>query len=53
MKPDVRVLMFSGIRNVPESGRVHVDAFLEKGQHPTVMLAKIRELLTEPVEPVA
>lgn len=49
MKPDVRILMFSGVRNLPEDARVHVDAFLEKGQHPTVVLAKIDELLTDPV----
>lgn len=53
MKPDVRVLMFSGVRAVPESARAHVDAFLEKGQHPTAVLAKIDELLTDPVERLA
>jgi CheY-like chemotaxis protein len=53
MKPHVRVLMFSGIRDVPESARAHVDAFLEKGQHPTVVLAKIDELITDRVEQTA
>ncbi|HET7441055.1 MAG TPA: response regulator [Terriglobales bacterium] len=53
MKPDVRVLMFSGVRAVPESARAHVDAFLEKGQNPTAVLAKIDELLTDPVERLA
>lgn len=53
MKPDVRVLMFSGVPNIPESARVHVDAFLEKGQHPTVVLSKIDELLADDVEQAA
>jgi DNA-binding response OmpR family regulator len=45
MKPDVRILMFSGVPDVPENARLHVDAFLQKGQSPTVVLDKIRELL--------
>ena len=45
IKPDVRILMFSGVPHVPESARDHVDAFLQKGQSPTVVLEKIRELL--------
>jgi len=53
IKPDVRILMFSGVRAVPESARAHVDAFLEKGQHPTVVLAKIDELLGDRAEQVA
>src|ERR1700720_1396533 len=35
IKPDVRILMFSGVRDVPEDARLHVDAFLQKGQPPT------------------
>jgi CheY-like chemotaxis protein len=50
MKPDVRILMFSGVTGVPQSARLHVDAFLEKGQHPTVVLAKIDELLADRAE---
>ena len=46
IKPDVRILMFSGVPNVPDNARLHVDAFLQKGQAPTVVLEKIRELLT-------
>lgn len=53
MKPSVRVLMFSGVPNLPESARSHTDAFLEKGQHPTVVLAKIDELLSEQAEGAA
>jgi DNA-binding response OmpR family regulator len=45
IKRDVRILMFSGVPNVPENARLHVDAFLQKGQSPTVVLEKIRELL--------
>lgn len=45
IKPDVRILMFSGVPHVPENARQHVDAFLQKGQSPVVILDKIRELL--------
>jgi DNA-binding response OmpR family regulator len=45
IKPDVRILMFSGVPHVPENARQHVDAFLQKGHSPTVVLDKIRELL--------
>jgi CheY-like chemotaxis protein len=45
IKPDVRILMFSGMPEVPEKARLQVDAFLQKGQSPTVVLDKIRELL--------
>ena len=45
IKPDVRILMFSGVPHVPENAMQHVDAFLQKGQSPTVVLDKIRELL--------
>src|SRR5207248_7141872 len=48
IKPDVRILMFSGVARVPEHARLHVDAFLQKGLAPTVVLDKIRELLTLP-----
>ena len=45
IKPDVRILMFSGVPHVPKSAQQHVDAFLQKGVSPTVVLGKIRELL--------
>jgi CheY-like chemotaxis protein len=45
IKPDVRILMFSGVPEVPESARLNVDAFLQKGQSPIVVLDKIQELL--------
>jgi CheY-like chemotaxis protein len=45
IKPDVRILMFSGVSDVPENARLHIDAFLQKGQSPTVVLDKIHELL--------
>jgi two-component system sensor histidine kinase/response regulator len=46
IKPDVRILMFSGVPYVPEKARLHVDAFLQKGLSPNIVLDKIRELLT-------
>jgi hypothetical protein len=45
IKPNVRILMFSGVPHVPDDARLHVDALLQKGQSPTVVLDKIRELL--------
>jgi response regulator RpfG family c-di-GMP phosphodiesterase len=48
IKPNVRILMFSGVPDVPENALLHVDAFLQKGQPPTVVLEKIRELLNSP-----
>ena len=45
IKPDVRILMFSGVPHVPKNAQQHVDAFLQKGVSPTVVLDKIRELL--------
>ena len=45
IKPDVQILMFSGVPHVPENARRNVDAFLQKGQSPAVILDKIRELL--------
>ena len=45
IKPDVRISMFSGVPHVPKNAQQHVDAFLQKGVSPTVVLDKIRELL--------
>lgn len=45
IKPDTRILMFSGISDVPENARRNVDAFLQKGETPAVVLNKIRQLL--------
>lgn len=45
IKPDVRILMFSGVATLPQNARLHVDAFLQKGESPMVVLQKIRELL--------
>jgi DNA-binding NarL/FixJ family response regulator len=45
IKPEVRILMFSGVPHVPEKARLHVDAFLQKGETPSVVLDKIRDLL--------
>jgi CheY-like chemotaxis protein len=48
IKPDTRILMFSGIADVPENARRNVDAFLQKGETPAVVLNKIRQLLDMP-----
>ena len=45
IKPQVRIVMFSGVSEVPPEARAHVDAFLQKGQPPSVVLQKIEELL--------
>jgi hypothetical protein len=37
--------MFSGLPDVPEIARLHVGAFLQKGQPHLLVLDKIRELL--------
>lgn len=47
IKPQVRIVMFSGVSEVPENARVHVDAFLQKGQPPSVVLQTIEELLAD------
>lgn len=45
IKPEVRILMFSGVADVPEGARKFVDGFVRKGQEPAVVLEKIRGLL--------
>lgn len=45
IKPQVRIVMFSGVSEVPPEARANVDAFLQKGQPPSVVLQKIEELL--------
>ena len=45
IKPEVRILMLSGVAHVPENARLHIDAFLQKGLSPTLIVDKIRELL--------
>jgi response regulator RpfG family c-di-GMP phosphodiesterase len=45
MKPEVRILMLSGVAHVPENARLHIDAFLQKGLSPTLIVDKIRELI--------
>ena len=47
IKPQVRIVMFSGVSEVPENARVHVDAFLPKGQPPSVVLQTIDQLLRD------
>jgi CheY-like chemotaxis protein len=47
MKPKVPILLFSGVSQISESDRSHVDAFLEKGLNPAVVLQKIEDLLNQ------
>ena len=45
MKPCVPILMLSGLPQVPEQDLAHIDAFIQKGQEPAVVLQKIEQLL--------
>src|SRR5207245_2382047 len=45
IKPNVPILMFSGLPQVPEQDLAHIDAFIQKGEEPTVVLQKIQQLL--------
>ena len=44
IKPDVRIVMFSGV-SLSEAAHADVDAFVQKGQHPVVLVHTIEELL--------
>ena len=46
IKSDVLIVLFSGA-TVPERSRAHIDAFIEKGQPPAVVLNRIKQLLDE------
>ena len=35
IKADVRILMFSGVSDVPENARIHIDAFISFSLLPT------------------
>jgi CheY-like chemotaxis protein len=48
MKPDVPIILFSGVSRIPDQDRLNVDAFIEKGQNPIHVLQKIEELLDRP-----
>ena len=37
--------MLSGLPRVPEQDLAHIDAFIQKGQEPAVVLQKIEQLL--------
>ena len=47
IKRDVRIIFFSGA-SIPKADLANIDAFVEKGQHPAVVLKQIEELLREP-----
>jgi CheY-like chemotaxis protein len=48
IKPDVRIVMLSGASNIPDDVRSHVDAFIQKGEQPIVILQTIEKLLDLP-----
>jgi len=45
MKPGVPILMLSGVPRVAEQDLAYIDAFVQKGQEPAVVLKKIEQLL--------
>jgi CheY-like chemotaxis protein len=45
MKPQVRIILFTGVAEVPPQARAQVDAFVQKGQQPSLVLQAIDELL--------
>lgn len=44
IKPDVRIVLFSGV-SLAESETTEADAFVQKGQHPLVLVHTIEKLL--------
>ena len=45
IKPNVPILMLSGLPQVPDEDLAHIDAFIQKGQEPAVLLQKIERPL--------
>ena len=45
IKPHVPILLFSGVSEIPNSDHLQIDAFLQKGTAPPIVLQKIEELL--------
>jgi len=48
IKPNVPILMLSGVPHVPEQDLANIDAFVQKGQEPALVLQKIEQLLNRP-----
>ena len=48
IKPDVPIVMLSGVSHIAEHHRAHINALIVKGEHPTVVLQKLEELLNPP-----
>jgi CheY-like chemotaxis protein len=48
IKPSVPILMLSGVPHVPEQDLANIDAFVQKGQEPALVLEKIEQLLARP-----
>ena len=45
IKPNVPIIMLSGVSAIPERDRTCIDAFIVKGEQPIAVLQKIEELL--------
>jgi CheY-like chemotaxis protein len=48
IKPGVRIVMLSGASNIPKDVLGQVDAFIQKGEQPIVVLQTIEKLLNLP-----
>jgi CheY-like chemotaxis protein len=47
LKPDVPIVMLSAYVVLPEGALDSVDAFITKGEHPTILLRKLRALMNK------
>jgi CheY-like chemotaxis protein len=45
LKPQVPIILLSAYISLPESALAKVDAFITKGQSPSVLLQKVKELV--------
>jgi CheY-like chemotaxis protein len=48
IKPDVRIVMLSGVANIPEGVSCHVNVSIQKKERPIVVLQAIERLLDLP-----
>jgi len=48
LNPDIPIVMLSAFVSLPHAALETVDAFVTKGEHPTVLLDKLQELLGPP-----
>jgi len=47
LNPDIPIVMLSAFTSLPDGALNSVDAFVTKGEHPTVLLNKLRDLLAK------